>query len=149
QSAELYDPARGTWSATGNLANDRFNHTATLLRNGKVLVVGGAGNGETRAELYDPASGRWTATGKPNIERHFHTATLLSDGRVLVAGGYDDTITHNPTTSAELYDPATGAWTSAGSLADARAYHTAALLPNGEVLVAGGFDRGTYLASTE
>ena len=75
----MYDPASGTWTATGPMVQRVLRH-ATLLRDGRVLVAGGA-------ELYDPASGTWTATGKRNDERHGHAAVLLPDGKVLVAGG--------------------------------------------------------------
>ena len=142
--AELYDPANGTWATTGGLADPRRYHTATLLPNGKVLVAGGLSvfNGLASAELYDPASGTWTPTGSLNTRRRSHTATLLPNGKVLVAGGLvpePGTILGGfATHTAELYDPASGTWTTTGNLAQQRYQHTATLLPNGEVLVVGG-----------
>ena len=139
-SAELYNPASATWAATGGLDTPRYDHTATLLPNGMVLVAAGFG-GDTgiaplaSAELYDPATGTWTATGSLNTARYLHTATLLPSGMVLVAGGYG---LSGPLATSELYDPATGTWTDTGGLNIARYSHTATLLPNGKVLVAGG-----------
>ena len=141
-SAELYDPASGIWTATGSLATRRWNHTSTLLANGTVLVAGGRQDYPiTDAELYDPATGHWTPTGSLIEGRCSHTATLLPSGKVLVAGGaVDDSLLWlGPVETAELYDPATGVWTRTGSLHTARYGHTATLLRNGKVLVAGGF----------
>jgi MYXO-CTERM domain-containing protein len=150
-SAEVYDPATGAWSATAPLATARHGHTATRLPDGRVLVVGGAGgifnvnprNLLTSAEVYDPATGTWSPTGSLAEARTKHTATLLPDGRVLVTGGLM-LVPGNPEqriASAEVYDPATGTWSSTAPLAEARAWHTATLLPEGRVLVVGGSGR--------
>ena len=104
------------------MGNARHSHTATLLRNGKVLVAGGrnATSYLTSAELYDPATGAWSNTGPLTIGRRNHTATLLPNGKVLVTGGING---FYHLTSAELYDPATESWSLTGSLAFGRAYH--------------------------
>jgi hypothetical protein len=153
-SAELYDPASGAWSVTGSLNVGRVSPTATLLPNGLVLVAGGSDSGGTAtntAELYDPASGTWRATGNLNVARHNHMATSLQNGMVLVAGGLDDV--NHIQRSAELYDPLTETWTVTGSLNTGRwdlAAAPSTLLPNGTVLVEGGFGRLSMpLASAE
>ena len=176
-SADLYDPKTGEFSSTGSMSGPRYGATATLLSDGSVLVAGGyAGGVLASAELYDPRSGRFTPTGSMKDGRSKATATLLSDGRVLIAGGYPGSGTANaegrgtrleprlaaiyPSTiprlnsraSAELYDPQTGKFTTTGSMTAARMDHTAALLPDGRVLIAGGVSDIVYftpLASSE
>ena len=86
-------------------------HTATLLRDGRVLVASGFNSsGEVPvAELYDPAAGTWSLAAPPLVPRHYATATQLPDGRVLLAGGFSSA---GVTNHAELYDPAANTWTA-------------------------------------
>jgi Bacterial Ig-like domain (group 2)/Galactose oxidase, central domain/Kelch motif len=140
-SAELYNPVTGTFAVTGSMTAAREVHTATLLNNGKVLVTGGdSGTGFlASAELYDPATGTFSATGSMTTARIWDTATLLNNGNVLVAGGINtNALNAFALASAELYNPVTGTFSATGSMTDFRVYHTATLLNNGNVLVAGG-----------
>jgi hypothetical protein len=142
----LVQPCAGLsfeFQETGSLAMARESHTATLLRNGQVLVAGGSGIAD--AELYESATGTWATTGSLITGRSRHTATLLADGKVLVAGGSDGSSTR----SAELYDPAVGTWEATGPLGRGREDHTATLLSDGRVLVAGGFGTNSSLDSAE
>jgi len=155
-SAELFDPVSSTWSSTGPMAAQRFGHSLTLLvtgpNAGKVLVTGGGRRigltAETRCELYDPATGTFALTGPLNLGRTFHTATRLLDGRVLVTGGHTAGADTNNHDTVELYDPATGTWSFAASMATRRGRHTATLLANGDVLVVGGAQVGSLLSVT-
>jgi Galactose oxidase, central domain/Kelch motif len=139
RTAELFDPSSGTFQSIPEMSIGRSGHTATLLKNGKVLIVGGwTGRYDLRgsAEIYDPAANTFTPTGNLVIERAGNTATLLSDGRVLITGGEDRQ--ENKIASAEIYNPSTGKFTATGSMAEARAAHTATALKDGRVLIVGG-----------
>ncbi|MBK8038201.1 MAG: tandem-95 repeat protein [Verrucomicrobiaceae bacterium] len=153
----LFDPATNSWSTSGSLATGRLWHTATSLPNGKVLVTGGASqfamDSFGSCELYDAAVGTWSTVNAMAETRQRHSATLLPNGKVLVVGGmYVDwnlAGTFTPRATAELFDPATGTWSTTGPLATARYDHRAALLPDGRVLVAGGTGTSAALSSTE
>ena len=120
-----------------SIAQGRWAHTATLLEDGRVLIVGGHETASKKlesAEIYDPASQTWSSAGNMSDKRgEGHSATLLSDGRVLVFGETDE-----PT--SEIYDPATNQWSLVGELSQARTAASATLLADGRVLVAGGLD---------
>jgi hypothetical protein len=193
-SAELYDPSSGTFTATGSMAASRRYHSATLLLNGKVLVVGGALDDNylpvaSEAELYDPSTGTFTGIG--NLDDGNYRAyngdytpstILLADGRVLIVGasahlydpdtgglsdpiydnylglyfnqtgtllmngkvlfaGYDDD--EGDFWGPELFDPSTGIFSTIANMRARRADHTATLLPDGTVLIAG---RGWFVS---
>jgi hypothetical protein len=146
-TAELYDPDTAKWSFTGNLEKGVSSHTATLLENGSVLVA----QGKNLAALYDPDSGKWSPVGNTNGSyRVRHSATLLPNGEVLIAGGnnYDD-FNYALFNTSELYDPIKRHWSVTGSLNVPRDYHTATLLSNGRILVAGGSSLIGSLDSSE
>jgi hypothetical protein len=141
-TAEIYSPATGQFAMTGNMVTARWSHTATVLKDGQVLIAGGYGNAaSTAAELYNPATKTFSAVGNLNVGRVNHAATLLLDGQVLITAG--------GAASAELYNPTTQTFTllsgnascpgSPHCMTAARSGHTATRQLDGSVLVAFGF----------
>jgi hypothetical protein len=149
-SVEVYDPAAKSFSSKSSfLKFARADHASAQLADGRLLLTGGedfALNVLSSAEIYDPTTGISSLTGSMVQARHGHTATLLPNGNVLIVGGFiDGSVTGNGTTlasTAEIYNPVSGAFTLTASPIVARAYHTATLLPNGQVLIAGGATLG-------
>ena len=143
-SALLVDPVSGSVRATGSLQSRRARHTATLLKDGRVLVAGGqAVSGTTMTplesvEIFDPASERFVNSSAMTAARASHAAVLLPDGKVLICGGLGATAANGVISvhaTAEVFDPATGRFTPAGSMTTTRTAHTATLLETGQVLV--------------
>jgi hypothetical protein len=126
------------FKADGSMTTARYRHTATLLKDGTVLLAGAPGL--NTAEKYDPGTGKFTAiTGKMSIDRDGHTATLLNTGKVLITGGTDVYNNNAALATAEVFDPSTGMFTpTTNNMSIARTGHNATLLADGKVLITGG-----------
>lgn len=146
QSAEIFDPAKGTFSEAGNLTVKRHKHSAVLLNDGRVLIVGGSDERDSSgaystAEIYDPKTKIFAKTGDMNLSRYKlnGTSILLNSGKILIAGGAD---------RAEIFDPANETFDiAAGKFETMRLFATATLLQNGRVLIAGGYDNNNDVSS--
>ena len=154
--AELYVSVSQTWTPTSSKTTPAKGRSV-LLPDGKVLVAGGVRGTQptavnvASAELFDSSTGTWTATASMSTDRNGHTLTALPSGQVLVAGGTSGGWgVCNDLTSAELYDSGADTWFLTGNMSAARSLFTATLLPNGQVLAAGGADcEGNILSSAE
>lgn len=128
------DTSPAHWTATAPMLEARSKSCAVRLTDGRILVAGGLGASGALAstEIYLP-EGAFIPGPPMYAPRSGHTCTLLNDGRVLAAGGDTDA-----TGSAEIFDPASGAWEFVAGTGEARSGHTATLLPQGQILIAGG-----------
>ena len=141
---QIYDQQLRVWLVAGDMNSTRSNHSATLLQDGSVLVVGGARLDESTynhvaistVERFDPETLTWqSAASLPNPSRN-HTTTLMNDGRVLFVGGRTP---QGETATAEIFDPADNAWTLTASSWAPRRPDSITVLPGGRILVVGGF----------
>jgi N-acetylneuraminic acid mutarotase len=155
-TAEQYDTATGTWAAAGSMTQARHQHAAALLADGKLLVSGGVNDDHGKAtiasaELYDASTNSWSVVGSMAQPRNRHTATVLANGKVLVMGGVELGALGGETVlaSAELYDPVSKTWSSAGAMSAPREKQTATMLTNGQVLFSGGVKVHTSVATVE
>jgi len=144
-SSEIFNPVDQQWyNVADSMSAGRRNHTATMLLDGRILVVGGenASDKLNTAEIFDPATNLWSDAPSMTIKRVGHTATRLNDGRVLVVGGCFSNLACTDT--IEIYNPQTNSWTFIDDLVfTARRNHSAVLLPDGTVLITGGMNYGS------
>lgn len=145
-STYVFDPADRSWLRSGLLNTARAGAAAAVLPDGRVLVAGGLYIDKTQnqrdldsSELWDPVSGNWSVTGPLAGTRLDASAVTLADGRVLVVGGVANNGDQAQVTAAEVYDPESGRWSSAGALATARSGFALVALADGGAIVVGGF----------
>jgi GH25 family lysozyme M1 (1,4-beta-N-acetylmuramidase)/N-acetylneuraminic acid mutarotase len=149
-TAELYNPATGAWALTGSMSSDRWGHVAAMLPNGQVLAAGGIFLGAIpSAEVYTPSTRTWSVTGSFNSLHVNDTATFLPNGSVMAVSGYYNPSADLTTNATEFYDPGTATWTYGPLVNTGRAFHTATLLPGGDVVLIGGYNGTAYLSSVE
>lgn len=140
-----------SWQTLQAMQNGRSHHTATLLPGGRVLVAGGVNGNQVarQSELFDPEAGTWSSGGSLNVARSHHISMLLPNGTVLAAGGFTSATATGATVSAEIFHPDTRTWIPTSPMSSSRAFQTAVLLPDGNVLTMGGFREGAFLETAE
>jgi len=161
KKTEIYDTVNGTFTFSGRMNQSRSDYTATLLKDGKVLIAGGEGYQPNLSaqeaknllgftftnystELYNPKAQQFKYSANMIAPRQGHTAVLLPNGNVLIAGGMSDTLSKNRKiasallSSAEIYDTKTDSFKSTGNMITPRLWFSSILLNNGKVLVTGG-----------
>lgn len=140
-----------SWQSAQSLQTGRSHHTATVIPGGRVLVAGGVSGSQVarRSELFDPETDTWSNGGLLNVARSHHISMLLPNGTVLAAGGFTSATATGATTSAEIFHPDTLTWIPTSPMSSSRAFQTAVLLPDGNVLTMGGFREGAFLSSAE
>lgn len=154
QSAEIFDPRTGAWSAAGTLRQARLRHAATLMRDGRVLVSGGSarpgepGGQLASTEIFDPRTQSWRDGPPLAHPRQLHTATSLIDGRVIVIGGQIWAERMEAVPEVELLDVTHSGWRLGAPIPEPRSGHTTTALADGRLLVVGGWNRDHGRTST-
>ena len=145
-SAEIFNPVINSFASVSNMTTVRAFHTATLLSNGKVLIVGGVGaDGSTAlntAEIFDPATNTFSPVGNLNSKRFFHTANLLPDNRVLIAGGFDSLNLK----STEIFDPVANQFSVGPDMNMPRTHHASTSLIDGRIFLVNGLILGSIMS---
>lgn len=157
ETADFFDPANNAWSPAPSFSIPHaFGQTATKLRDGRVLIVGGEGNARPESEptidlteIFDPRNSMVYPTGHTRIPRDWHTATLMKDGKVIVTGGYQKNRRGIATRETEIFDPTKNSWSDGPPIQGRRGQHTSVLLQDGTLLAIGGRNAGKYLATCE
>lgn len=177
KSVEIYDPEQsrwtsgihfGSWSTGSGMSEERTEHSATLLQDGTVLVIGGTGrlivdqktavgtrDFKRTAEIYNPLTDIWSSIKNMSERRAGHTASLMKDGRILITGGREVTDTDSGKkiaryhSSAEIYNPDTNSWSSIDSMSEERWGHDSKVLPDWKVLITGGQNQKGLISSSE
>ncbi len=136
---QIGDPGTNTWTMAPLNIFTRIGSASVVLNDGRVLVTGGQSSMNT-AELYDPIAKTWRlTTGNMAVGRYFHRMTKLNDGRILLTGGCSAYSCATATGVGEIYDPSSDTFAQSGTMSVVRTFHTANLLNNGKVLIAGGY----------
>jgi hypothetical protein len=139
-SAEVFDPRTSKWSSIGNMTSPREKHAASVLLDGRVLIVGGSADGQWHplrsAEIFDPRTNRFARINEMELARFKlpDAAVVLKNGRILVAGGAAE---------LEVYDPVAGKFSRAGNISTPNYFSSATTLSDGRVLITGGYGTGT------
>jgi N-acetylneuraminic acid mutarotase len=155
-TADLYDPRANRWSSTNPMGTARSTLSSILLKDGRVLAIGGVPvvSGPPIAELFNPQLETWSPAGTSTQPTFYYGAatTILKDGRVFISGGANATLMGDGLVVGYVYDPTTDRWVTTNPMVQGRVSHSASLLPDGRVLIAGGRDRqvnGRGLDTTE
>ena len=140
ETAEVYDPALRVWTTIKPMAEERSDHTSTVLSNGQILVTGGTKGLRISglSEVFDPVSGVWTTVGSTTRQTFAHSAVLLPNGQVLLAGGFGFTSPDTLTAKTEVFDPDAGKWQPSAQSAFGRMNYTLTALRDGRIVAVGG-----------